>query len=549
MKTKLLILLTLTFTCTLHAYAGSATWNLNPVSGDWNDAANWTPETVPSVPGDIASLGLSNITDLFVNNSIEMAEVFFEAEASPYEISLQGRFNYVVLSGPGLVNDSGNAQAFLLDQSNTLQFYSTASAGDLTEISGGNVSFFDNATAASATLTINGGVTNFYDNSTADHAQFVVGGLDVPEVFANQVAFNDESTAADGNFVINPDANAQLKNGGNVWIATTANAGRATFTCKAGQASGTFGGFVTLYGQGACATFICEGSNVAGAGAGVMYVFGPAGSASFTATGGTNGGAGGDLFLSESFQGQTARFIVLGNATMRPYVGAAVGSIEGDGLIINYGHLLITGTNNLSTIFSGIIDSGSLEKVGTGTLKLSGANTYTNGTTVSEGALAVGNTSGSGTGTGPVQVSGGILAGSGTIGGTVTVGTGSGTGSFLTPAMGASKATALTIQGILTFKADATYTCSLNTKKRMADQVIANGLVIESGAQFNFVPIANKKLMPGTVFTVIDNTAATQIAGTFSNLPDGSVFMVGRNTFQASYTGGDGNDLTLTVVP
>jgi hypothetical protein len=51
------------------------------------------------------------------------------------------------------------------------------------------------------------------------------------------------------------------------------------------------------------------------------------------------------------------------------------------------------------------------------------------------------------------------------------------------------------------------------------------------------------------VFTVIDNTALTPIAGTFSNLPDGSTFMVGRNSFQASYTGGDGNDFTLTVVP
>jgi hypothetical protein len=48
---------------------------------------------------------------------------------------------------------------------------------------------------------------------------------------------------------------------------------------------------------------------------------------------------------------------------------------------------------------------------------------------------------------------------------------------------------------------------------------------------------------------MIDNTAATQIAGTFGNLPDGSVFMVGRNNFQTTYSGGDGNDLTLTVVP
>jgi len=46
---------------------------------------------------------------------------------------------------------------------------------------------------------------------------------------------------------------------------------------------------------------------------------------------------------------------------------------------------------------------------------------------------------------------------------------------------------------------------------------------------------------------VINNTAATPIAGTFSNLADGATVVVGNNTFQANYEGGDGNDLTLTV--
>jgi hypothetical protein len=30
-------------------YAISAQWDLNPISGDWNTAANWTP-TVPNGP-------------------------------------------------------------------------------------------------------------------------------------------------------------------------------------------------------------------------------------------------------------------------------------------------------------------------------------------------------------------------------------------------------------------------------------------------------------------------------------------------------------------
>ena len=51
------------------------------------------------------------------------------------------------------------------------------------------------------------------------------------------------------------------------------------------------------------------------------------------------------------------------------------------------------------------------------------------------------------------------------------------------------------------------------------------------------------------VLTVIKNTAATPIAGTFRNLPDGGIVTVNGNNLQASYIAGDGNDLTLTVVP
>ena len=44
-------------------------------------------------------------------------------------------------------------------------------------------------------------------------------------------------------------------------------------------------------------------------------------------------------------------------------------------------------------------------------------------------------------------------------------------------------------------------------------------------------------------------TSSTPITGTFSNLPDGAIVIVGTTNFQANYEGGDGNDLTLTVVP
>ena len=77
---------------------------------------------------------------------------------------------------------------------------------------------------------------------------------------------------------------------------------------------------------------------------------------------------------------------------------------------------------------------------------------------------------------------------------------------------------------------------------------MASGVTI-NGGQFSLRDRERFLFSPGTVLTVIDNTSANSISGTFANLPNSSTLTVGQNTFQASYSGGDGNDLTLTVVP
>ncbi len=69
-----------------------------------------------------------------------------------------------------------------------------------------------------------------------------------------------------------------------------------------------------------------------------------------------------------------------------------VGSIEGDGTIGLLSSTLSVGANNASTTFSGIIADqpasiGHLTKVGTGTLTLSGPNTYRGTTTLNAGVL------------------------------------------------------------------------------------------------------------------------------------------------------------------
>ncbi|HET7511855.1 MAG TPA: hypothetical protein VFJ88_03755, partial [Chthoniobacterales bacterium] len=178
-------------------------------------------------------------------------------------------------------------------------------------------------------------------------------------------------------------------------------------------------------------------------------------------------------------------------------------------------------------------------------------NSYTGGTTIGRGALTVTNKTGSATGTGPVSVTSGLLGGSGIIAGKVTVGTGSGSGAFLAPAAGSKKQATLTIQSGLTFNSDATYTYTFKAKQNKArtDQVLASGVTINSGASIALSGQTKGLLDQGLTLTLISNTSANPISGTFSNLPDGGIVTINGNNFQASYEGGDGNDLILTVVP
>src|SRR4029077_18260794 len=97
-----------------------------------------------------------------------------------------------------------------------------------------------------------------------------------------------------------------------------------------------------------------------------------------------------------------------------------IGSIEGDGNVFLGARNLTVGSNNLSTIFSGVIQDGgqnggtggSLTKIGTGTLDLTGANTHTGNTIVNGGVLKI---DGSITSNNTHISLGGTLAGTGTI--------------------------------------------------------------------------------------------------------------------------------------
>src|SRR5690242_8273593 len=148
----------LCFSITQIAYAGSATWNLNPGTSDWNTAANWTPATVPNGPDDSATFDLSNTTDVFMSNipDEEISAIVFNADAPAFTIHLTSLSDaYLALNGVGITNNSPNTQTLVLEPTDedggTIAFFNSASAANLNILDlgsnqsegGSKVVFFD----------------------------------------------------------------------------------------------------------------------------------------------------------------------------------------------------------------------------------------------------------------------------------------------------------------------------------------------------------------------------------------------------------------------
>lgn len=84
--------------------------------------------------------------------------------------------------------------------------------------------------------------------------------------------------------------------------------------------------------------------------------------------------------------------------------------------------------------------------------------------------------------------------------------------------------------------------------------------VLNSGASTNAVTLDNTTSVlttsryndytptQGQIFTIIDQAGSAAVNGTFTGLPEGATFEQNGIVFKISYVGGDGNDVTLTVM-
>jgi fibronectin-binding autotransporter adhesin len=514
------------------AHAGSATWQVFPPSTDWNDPVNWTLGGPPNGPSDTATFSFTQGPNVFVFSSTEVNEIIFDS--TPYTIEVTYPNGISLISGAGITNNSGVTQTFLVHGQLFLQ--NNAAIGDSVSMetgSGGSgyVQFSGNATAGGGVFTLDPGIMAFYGNATAGDGVFAVNGFTFCGSGNGSIGFSDNASAGNGTFTLNGGAICGNEGGGFIIFSGTSTAGDAVFTLNGGTNSGELGGVVSF-----------DGGTESGP---------SAGNATLIANGGSGGGTGGSIQFFGASVGGTSRMELFGNSTLLVdllYIPSlTIGSIEGAGTVsLN----LAVGSNNLSTTFSGIIQEVtngpcSLTKIGRGKLTLSSANTYTGGTTVMQGSLLVTNTTGSGTGAGAVSVNGGIFGGTGMVSGPVTIGTAR-RGATLAPGSGRNPGR-LTTTSSLRLNGRGVYQVDLNSTRRTADQISANGVTLASGSTITVTDSGTTVLTSGTVFVIINNTASTPIAGRFSNLADGSTLTVGNNTYLVSYEGGSGNDLTLTV--
>ncbi len=214
--------------------------------------------------------------------------------------------------------------------------------------------------------------------------------------------------------------------------------------------------------------------------------------------------------------------------------GSSGGSID----IASYTLLLDSaGTTEFSAVISG---SGRVNYNGSGVVRFNQgyAQAYTGPSTVNAGTLVVNESLAGSSLTSAVLTT---LAGRGsfitisTINGNVTPGDGGRGRLTFTRAVTLTNSSRLILELGQATNGGTTY-----------DQLRCQNTVSLAGA-LTLTPVTGFNPQAGEVFTLINKTSMGAVTGTFAGLPQDSFVQVGGRTLQISYTGGDGNDVTLTL--
>ena len=246
----------------------------------------------------------------------------------------------------------------------------------------------------------------------------------------------------------------------------------------------------------------------------------------------------GNAVVGGAISGVT-NYSVSGTTSLGSYV-ATSGTQSYAGVVTLGVDVMLDAGSSTITLSSAVVGAHSLTPLtsGSGTTTLSGANTNTT-TFVTTGTVVLANPSAQTT---RYVVSGGTLKGNGVVGildatGAGIIAPGSGAGSIGAASLAMSSTNFLDME-IAGTVAGTQY-----------DQI-----VIASGGSVNLgsatLRVSASVVTPvNTVLTIINNSGAAAIQGTFAGLPEGSIFTVNGTRYQISYVGGTGNDVTLQALP
>ena len=199
----------------------------------------------------------------------------------------------------------------------------------------------------------------------------------------------------------------------------------------------------------------------------------------------------------------------------------------------------LTLKGNGTTVFNGAVTgNGNLIIAGSGTTVLAATNSYVGSTTLSAGTLTV-----SGSIESAVTLGGGILMGGGTINNDVTVNGGVHAPGNSPGIMTVKSNYTLNIGGTLRIEINGTTPATQYDQIKLAS---GNSRVTLVGA---LEIIATTNLALGNSFVIITNVGNSGVIGTFAGRPQNSDFYASGYRWRINYTGGDGNEVVLTLVP
>ncbi len=445
---SVIIMLAMVFPLSVPAFAANGTWNDTGVtSASWLNPDNWSSGTVPGATTgttntDIATFNTAigansygtSANPVIIDSGRNIGGINFDTAAGNYFIGSLS-LNPLLLSSGGAIQILGTLTA--------TDVYETINAPLVIEGASGTYTFSNNSANGNGVgagwLNIGGSITG----SAAGNTVLTLSGSNTNANTISGIIANGSATSV-----------AITKSGVGTWVLSGANTYTGPTTVDAGtleagvvdQAFGIgssvtvasggildLGGFnetigslvgsgtvtssaagtpiLTVGGDNTPTTFsgIIQDGNANSVGLTVAGIGSLTLSGANTYTGATTVSAGTLKagVVNQAFGVGSAVAVAVGGTLDLEGFNEAIGSLAGGGTVTNSGGQDVTltvGWDNTSTTYSGIIKDGGtnivgLTKVGSGTLILSGNNTYTGSTILTGGTLGLDSSSAIGPGT------------------------------------------------------------------------------------------------------------------------------------------------------